>query len=293
MRPGRIPAWQADFPFLLYPHMPDDKTISAPDNIPRDTECLNCGTRFDGRYCPECGQKYNTARLTWYKLLDNLVYGLTNLDRGWVKTIAGLFTRPGKIMREYIEGHRVVYTNPFPMLVVLCGIFGLVSVLIGHSPTEVAEVILDDYDAQEASMEMIKWLYEHMLVIMLAMLPMTAFFTRLFFRRAGARRYNYTEMLFVAAFISCQYMIFSIVMLPVEHFLVPLLSDVVLTIISLAILFLTAWCYRGFFGVGWFQATWKSILILILSYISIIIALTFIVVAAMIWKPEIFMFVNT
>ena len=58
------------------------------------TTCLNCGTEFEGNFCPECGQKADTGRFTMRFIFENLVAAFTSKDGGLWFTLKSLFTRP-------------------------------------------------------------------------------------------------------------------------------------------------------------------------------------------------------
>ena len=78
--------------------------------------CLNCGTEFRGHFCPGCGQKADTQRLTLRHVMDNLVSLFTNADGRLWHTLRDLFGRPGFMMRDYMRGHRAEYIPPIQLL---------------------------------------------------------------------------------------------------------------------------------------------------------------------------------
>jgi len=80
--------------------------------------CLNCGHPLDhsDRYCPNCSQINSTKRLELLDFLHELLSGIINYDSRLVRTLQALLLRPGKISRDYINGMRVRYTNPFRFL---------------------------------------------------------------------------------------------------------------------------------------------------------------------------------
>lgn len=78
-------------------------------------ECLNCGCPFFGNeaYCPECGQKNKSNKITFRSFLQEIFNGFTSWDAKFWKTLIPLLTQPGKISKDYIQGKRARYTNPF------------------------------------------------------------------------------------------------------------------------------------------------------------------------------------
>ena len=85
--------------------------------------CLNCGTEYEGRFCPECGQRASVGRLTMLSVLRSFlaVAGFSN-GKLW-KTLLHSVTRPGHMIREYLQGKRTYYIKPLNLLVVLSLLF--------------------------------------------------------------------------------------------------------------------------------------------------------------------------
>ena len=229
--------------------------------------CVNCSYAFEGSYCPRCGQQAGVRRLTFKAVVDNLAYGITNLDRGVLYTLKGLFTNPGFVIRDYIAGRRVMYAKPFALLVLLCGIYALVTAFTNIWYGGIC--IASDNGALEVPMTLLEKVGKNMLVMMLLQLPFFALFTRWMFRGWG---YNYTEMLFASAFISCQqaviYVLFAALM-----FWIPGSVPYLNVISSFSMMVLMAWSLKGLFGVSWWSASVKTLVINILSIIVVAVAL--------------------
>ena len=82
----------------------------------KTTHCLNCGTEFEGNFCPECGQNADTGRFTMRFIFENLLAAFLSKDGGIWFTFRNLFTRPGAMVVEILKGKRRRYFSPFPML---------------------------------------------------------------------------------------------------------------------------------------------------------------------------------
>lgn len=104
--------------------------------------CLNCGNEFEGAYCPVCGQSAKVRKLTMAALFEGLMGALFSFDRGIWRTIGHLFSKPGTMISEYINGRRVSYVNPFSLLVILTTIFVVEAHLLGNSGREHAGLSL-------------------------------------------------------------------------------------------------------------------------------------------------------
>ena len=81
--------------------------------------CATCGTRFEGNYCPRCGQSARIGRYSFKKalLLYLDVWGLGN--RGMFRSIRDLILRPGYMIRDYLRGMQMAYFPPFKMFFLL------------------------------------------------------------------------------------------------------------------------------------------------------------------------------
>ncbi|MEM1321197.1 MAG: DUF3667 domain-containing protein [Bacteroidota bacterium] len=75
--------------------------------------CRNCHYPLPAtaEYCPQCGQKYTTGKVTILQFLKDLVSNLFNLDSKLFKTIGALFT-PAKLTQEYFKGRHKRYAHP-------------------------------------------------------------------------------------------------------------------------------------------------------------------------------------
>ena len=93
----------------------------------RGTTCLNCGQPLDltDKYCPHCGQPNSTKKLTLKDFVDEFLSNLINYDSKLLKTLYTMMVKPGTITREYINGKRISYTNPFRFLFSLAFIYFL------------------------------------------------------------------------------------------------------------------------------------------------------------------------
>ncbi|UII76735.1 DUF3667 domain-containing protein [Flagellimonas sp. HMM57] len=94
----------------------------------RGTECLNCGHPLDisDRYCPNCSQANSTKKLVLKDFFDEFFSNLINYDSKLLQTLYALLIRPGTITKDYINGKRVAYTNPFRFLLSLAFLYLLI-----------------------------------------------------------------------------------------------------------------------------------------------------------------------
>lgn len=89
-------------------------------------ECLNCHTQVYGNYCPNCGQSVREHRIEWKQLFGSMFADAINLEENSFSTIFELFTRPGKMLREYLDGKRSSYENPVKLWLLLSAIYTII-----------------------------------------------------------------------------------------------------------------------------------------------------------------------
>lgn len=79
---------------------------------PSPSPCRNCGTRFEGAYCPECGQRDIDFRRDWRGLVGEFAASILNLDGKVPRGIYELLFRPGLTIKKFLEGKRASQIPP-------------------------------------------------------------------------------------------------------------------------------------------------------------------------------------
>ena len=93
--------------------------------------CVNCGTAFVGRFCPQCGLPVNRQHVSSKSVLLGFldIWGFGS--RSMLRSIYELFWRPGYMIRDYLNGHQPFYYSPFKMVVFATLVFALIASLRG------------------------------------------------------------------------------------------------------------------------------------------------------------------
>jgi Protein of unknown function (DUF3667) len=167
--------------------------------------CKNCGTRFTGKYCSNCRQSADTHRITWMEILHQLTHAIFHADKGLFYTIKELTLRPGIALREYLNGKRAYYFNPF-LFVILTG--GAVTLLFYS--LHLRPVV---FDIQLEQLEQTSSIVAHKYFIMVGnifviMLSITDY---LFYYK---KRYLFSEWVVFNAFQAGQILAFVILFVP-------------------------------------------------------------------------------
>jgi hypothetical protein len=97
-------------------------------------DCQNCGAALAGRYCSACGQKADVAIPSFGRVLADAFGDLYSLDSRLWRSLGLLVSKPGRLTRSYLEGHRARYTPPFRMYIAASLVFFLVFSLTRPDP---------------------------------------------------------------------------------------------------------------------------------------------------------------
>lgn len=87
-----------------------------------ETNCLNCGAQVTHKFCPECGQANIELRDSFVHIVGHFISDYLHYDSKFFKGLLPLFTRPGYLTRQYLEGKRVSNIHPL-RLFFFCTIF--------------------------------------------------------------------------------------------------------------------------------------------------------------------------
>lgn len=89
--------------------------MSRKDLKYRGTQCINCETSLDisEKYCHHCGQLNSTKKLTIKDFIEEFFANFYAYDSRLRNSIISIFTKPGVLAREFNEGKRHTYANPF------------------------------------------------------------------------------------------------------------------------------------------------------------------------------------
>jgi hypothetical protein len=141
-----------------------------------DPRCLNCDSEIPAaaRFCPQCSQRTDTARLSFADMVRDLMHAFANVERGPIVFARALLMRPGTVAREYVEGRRRRYYGPFATLAVLVGMTALVLNLTGYQV-----LAQEGVSAAPAAL-----LHRHFNLVLLAQLPLLGALCWLMFRDA-------------------------------------------------------------------------------------------------------------
>ncbi len=223
--------------------------------------CINCGRATAGsdqKFCPACGQPTPAHRIDWHFLGHELEHSVFHMDRGILHTLKRLMLRPGRLIRDYIDGRRVGIVKPVLLIMMtgaaatLMAYYALDGDALGASFTQGLEAGAGQQDSMtakqaEAMAEVAKvfgvvkdWMNRHLTLITLLLIPVQAAAFKLTFRRF--KQINYPEWLVIISFLTAQLFVVWTVFMPLQHWWsgaqpVGMMLAVILNLLSLTQVF--------------------------------------------------------
>lgn len=254
------------------------------------TKCLNCGTEFHGKFCPECGQRADTQRFTIKSIFQNFILGILSNDGGVWITVKSLFTHPGQMMIDILNGKRRSYFSPFPMLFLTLSIYVIISTFTG-SYVKFSKSIFDDDkeivvtadDTNPDNIEAQRVLYilkqtlefadNHYSLVYILTIPVYLFSARICFGKKNRKRYNWGEY--------CIPMIYSLIMvvlyrcLPaIVYSFSPKYSGIMGNYTFLVNIATATACFRKMLDFGYRKMIWRSFLLMVLYWAIVILVIS-------------------
>lgn len=150
-----------------------------------------------------CRQSADTYRITWRELMHHLPHAIFHLDKGLLHTVKGMTFSPGEVIREYIDGKRIMHFNPL-LFVILLG--GIASILFSMAHVQLLnkEIDLDKIEVISSTIAHKYFVLNGVLFILL--LSIADYF---FFRY---KAYTLPEMIISNTFQVGQLMFFMVIL---------------------------------------------------------------------------------
>jgi len=94
----------------------------------RGKTCLNCENDIseEDNFCPNCGQVNDLKKVSLKQYLSAYFDDFLSFDSRFLNTIVGLVFKPGHVTKNYVEGKRMRYMNPFRLYIQITILFFLV-----------------------------------------------------------------------------------------------------------------------------------------------------------------------
>lgn len=244
--------------------------------------CLNCGAVFTGEYCPECGQKAATGRITVSKALQSLLAAVTSLDGRFFRTMGNLFWRPGHLVRDYITGKRSGYMHPVSLLSTLVAVYLLVIFFFGVEPGSI-NIMNDEYMAENVHSDTLAAIFVRLSVMLnnkvvssllsafVCLLPFALMFrgkkistpANSISAGEGSMKLNIAEHFCALVYAACLDFTLSVILKLAET--IGMSHPIATSLDNLLFLLVPVVVYRQLYGVSWWSALWRGLLAIILT----------------------------
>lgn len=264
------------------------------------TKCLNCGTEFEGNFCPECGQRADTGRFTVAFIFHNLIQGILSNDGGVWITLKSLFTRPSRMMMDVINGKRKSYFSPFPMLFLALSLYVVIFTFTGSKRSDfdnmfdddLTEVTIDTTNMTHEQVEAqifgqkakafivftLKFFQRNYTAAFVLTIPVYILSARLAYGRKNRKKYNWGEY--------CVPMVYSLVLLvlyrcltSIVFYFSPTVSNEMDSYMFIVNITIFTACFKKMMGFSMFKTVWRSSLAFVFYWVLLISMVTIIGIA--------------
>lgn len=229
--------------------------------------CKNCEVTLDGKFCSNCGQKADVARLTFVHVMHEFFHAFTHADKGFLLLAKRLVRAPGLVARQYVEGKRKQYFNPLSFIVITSAVNAYICLQTGYYA---AMSRANGQGSGSGRMpEILKEVFEFSdhngkLLSLIVAVPLLAFFSWLFFRRS---KYAFPETFVLNSFIVGESHIIRMLIFIPLFLLFPAYVHLNLWIFEGLLLVYLIVAYKQFFGQHIFPTILKSVLTMVLFII--------------------------
>jgi hypothetical protein len=168
-----------------------------------ENHCQNCSNSIttEQKFCSNCGQKTDTHRLNFHFIGHEIVHAFIHADKSIFNLTKLMVVQPGVVAKNYVEGQRKRYFNPFSYFLIAVGIMAILTKVF-H--------IMEVSGANKAS----EFASTHFNKIVFLSIPVISLFSWLFFRKNA---YNYWENLvfhiFLGGFRVVYFLLFAVAVL--------------------------------------------------------------------------------
>ena len=266
--------------------MEENKLIEGEKTV---TKCLNCGTEFQGKFCPECGQRADTKRFTIRFIFTNLLQAILSNDGGVWITLKSLFIRPGAMMVDILNGKRKSYFSPFPMLFLALSLYVVIFTFTGSQEIDFDHLLGDDGSEMAVTIDSggktheqvvaektkdfiirtLKFYGNHYTAAFILTIPVYILAARVSFGKQNRKKYNWGEYCIPIVYSLILLVLYRCVMSIVYYFSPGIADKMEDWIIVLNIIVFTA-CFKKMFEFKVAKMVWRSFLTIVLYWVIFI-----------------------
>lgn len=254
-------------------------------------KCLNCGTEFEGKYCPECGQSAETGRFTLQFIWSNLFAAILGRDGGIAYTIKNLFSRPGKMIVDILNGKRRKYLSPFPTLFLTLTLYVLIFTVTGSKSMTQEEKVeweteISENDtpgemlpkkANQLILDVYHFYLNHYTLCYMLTLPLFFIAARSCYGKENRKRYNRAEYIVAIVYAMVMLVLYRCVVNLIYLFS-PSFFERMADLEPIVLIIVLTACFIRMMGFSTVKTIWRSILTAALYYIILGVLALFILI---------------
>ncbi len=162
--------------------------------------CPNCSTPIDQNYCPHCGRSATLKRIDGHYIQHEIEHVL-HFDKGILFTVRELLLRPGKNVKEFINGDRNRLVKPIIFIIITSLLYSLSN----HFFQQKDGYVNIGADETSSVGAISAWIRSHYGYGNILMGVFIAFWLKLFFKKY---QYNFYEILILLCFVMGMGMLF-------------------------------------------------------------------------------------
>jgi len=214
--------------------------------------CLNCKNRFEGNYCPKCGQAAVPGRLELRDFGVRFIQDVLEFNRGWLPTVAGLTTRFRELTKGYLAGRRVGIISPLKYAFFINALYLLLESQVRN---DVPDSVYGARDVYEGAFTFkVGFVFGKLMIrygswIILPIILCLAWSSYLIF---SDRKWNMAEHLALQSFVLGQSILFSVIYLFLPNFSMGVLGNPVFPVF---LFILNAWAFYNA------KRSWETVLL--------------------------------
>lgn len=119
-------------------------------------------------YCSHCGEKALVERITFQFIRDEVLYFFTHLKKGFLFTTLSMIVRPGRTVKNYIEGKRKPYQPPVSYVLIWIAAYILLLYWIQKMFGENAAIDYKEYFGPSATTQ---FAISHLGLVLVVLIP--------------------------------------------------------------------------------------------------------------------------
>jgi len=158
--------------------------------------CISCKNEHSSEFCPNCGEKSTTRKITFTSIIEDTFSTIANMDRGVLYNVKNLFISPQSFTSDYIHGKRKGVLNPISFLIISITIYLIIESILRVPSGNTEAQALPESKLQKVGFAAGKYIALYFKYFWILCIIPLSISTRSIFRK-----YNFAEHLAINSFI--------------------------------------------------------------------------------------------